>query len=313
MSVEDPDPKQVAKCEDVKMAFSAMEALGNKRGGSKEEARAQHEAYKVQVMQSVIRTVLKEAGYADVSTHDELIFSQETRDGFDEVLTMGRRKPGKARPEQLEVERYDLRVCVARSIILQAKDMGAHPGGILFPSFEDTRRVSMGEISVHDIPGGTRRDQRHEDRLERAEQSDMPDPMPEKKKKKKRPPPPQASAEEGIEPASMYGPVQPVEPAPISESPEPAQPVEAPPISPEPVSADPVEGRVKKRARKVRYESVETQTDETFAPGVSVRFVIAEDDGQDAGPAPAPQPAPAPPAVSSQAKDVVIDLSMEDD
>lgn len=312
MSVVDPDPEQVAKCEDVKMAFSAMEALGNKRGGTKEEARAQHEAYKVQVMQSVIRTVLKEAGYADVSTHDKLVFSQETRDGFDEVLTMGRRKPGKARPEQLEVERYDLHVCVARSIIRQAKDMGAHPGGMLFPSSEDTRRVSMGEISVHDIPGGTKRDQRHEDRLERAEQAEMADPVPEKKKKKKkRAPPTHADTEDDIEPASVYGPVQPVEPAPIA--PEPAQPVDPPPISPEPVSADPVEGRVKKRARKVRYESVETQTDETFAPGLTVRFVVEEDDGQDPGPAPAPQPAPAPPAVGSQAKEVVIDLSMEDD
>ena len=311
MSVVDPDPKQVAKCEDVKMAFSAMEALGNKRGGTKEEARAQHEAYKVQVMQSVIRTVLKEAGYADVSTHDELVFSQETRDGFDEVLTMGRRKPGKARPEQLEVERYDLHVCVARSIIRQAKDMGAHPGGMLFPSSEDTRRVSMGEISVHDIPGGTKRDQRHEVRLERAEQAEMADPAPEKKKKKKRAPPTHADTEDDIEPASVYGPVQPVEPAPIA--PEPAQPVEPPPIAPDSVSADHAEGRVKKRARKVRYESVETQTEETFAPGVTVRFVVEEDDGQDAGPAPAPQPAPAPPAVASQAKEVVIDLSMEDD
>lgn len=271
MSRADPDQemlKQLAEDMDVRIVMQDVEERGRKAPKT-DESKAQHMTILHSRKHRVVELIMEKAGLdADVYG---LLYTEETTNAFTDLLAMGRRKVGAAGPEALEAERTDLYVSIIRSLIRQAKDMGAQP----MPERPD-KRVSIGGASALEIPGGTKRDQRSEER-ELAKEARAKS----KAAKSKKPRPEPAAAE--------------VQPAPLE--PEAAE-------VPEPVGG----GRVKKMAKRIKPNTAETQADLTFKTKQEVKLAVDDE-------VPAPQPAPqAPPPVAQQGAGVVmIDLTMDDD
>lgn len=248
MSRADPDQEmleQLAEDMDVRIVMQDVEERGRKAPKT-DESRAQHMTILHSRQHRVVELIMEKAGLdADV---DGVLYTEETTDAFTDLLAMGRRKVGAAGPEALEAEKTDLYVSIIRSLIRQAKDMGAQP----MPERPE-KRVSIGGASALEIPGGTKRDQRSEER-ELAKEARA---KSKAAKAKKARPEPEAAE---------------IQPAPLE--PEAAE-------VPEPVGG----GRVKKMAKRIKPNTAETQA----KPEQKVKLAV---DDEVPAPQPAPQAPP---------------------
>jgi hypothetical protein len=146
--------KSLVPDENVKEAMVAVQEFG-KSGGkrlTKETSIANYQVRLYNVTSSVIRSVLKAAKFVELD--EKVLYTDETKEAIDSVLRQGRRKAGvKVSEEQLEAENADIHGNVIRSILRQAMEHGAAPGGDLFVrTVTPAKRVVIGgeEVSTYE-------------------------------------------------------------------------------------------------------------------------------------------------------------------